>query len=51
MKKKYLVAATGLALLGLSLSACSSNSSSKGNSEKTTEQYKKRTKLSLKTRN
>lgn len=42
MKKKYLVAATGLALLGLSLSACSSNSSSKGNSEKTTEQYKKK---------
>lgn len=41
MKKKYLVAATGLALLGLSLSACSSNSSSKGNSEKTTQQSKK----------
>ena len=41
MKKKYLVAATGLALLGLSLSACSSNSS-KGNSEKTTEQSKKK---------
>lgn len=42
MKKKYLFAATGLALLGLSLSACSSNSSSKGNSEKTTEQSKKK---------
>lgn len=42
MKKKYLVAATGLALLGLSLSACSSNGSSKGNSEKTTEQSKKK---------
>ena len=43
MKKKYLVAATGLALLGLSLSACSSNSSSnKGNSEKTTQQSKKK---------
>ena len=41
MKKKYLVAATGLALLGLSLSACSSSSDSNGNSTKTTQQKKK----------
>lgn len=41
MKKKYLVAATGLALLGLSMSACSSNSGSKSDSAKTSQQKKK----------
>lgn len=41
MKKKYLVAATGLALLGLSMSACSSNNGSKDNSAKTSQQKKK----------
>lgn len=42
MKKKYLVAATGLALLGLSMSACSSNSGSKSDSAKTSQQSKKK---------
>ncbi|OYS00313.1 hypothetical protein CBF68_05505 [Lactobacillus taiwanensis] len=41
MKKKYLVAATGLALLGLSMSACSSNSGSKSDPAKTSQQTKK----------